>query len=50
MAVAMSAKDGTIVVWYTRGVLGVVVGGADPAVVTGYAQGLRREPLTHALG
>ena len=38
VGVAMSAKDGTIVVWYTRGVLGVVVGGADPAVVTGYAR------------
>ena len=38
VAVVMSAKDGTIVVWYSRGVLGVVVGGADPAVVTGYAK------------
>jgi hypothetical protein len=38
VGVAMSAKDGTIVVWYSRGVLGVVVGGADPAVVTGYAR------------
>jgi hypothetical protein len=38
VAVAPSAKDGTIVVWYSRGVLGVVVGGAEPAVVSGYAK------------
>ena len=35
-----SSKNGTIAVWYTRGVLSVVVGGADPATVTTYAKAL----------
>jgi hypothetical protein len=35
-----SAKNGTIVLWYMRGVLSVVVGGGDPGAVTGYAKAL----------
>jgi hypothetical protein len=35
-----SAKNGTIVLWYMHGVLTVVVGGGNPAAVTGYAKGL----------
>jgi hypothetical protein len=35
-----SGKNGTIVLWYRRGVLSVVVGGADPAVVNSYAKAL----------
>ena len=38
VAVASSAKDGTIVVWYSRGVLGVVACGGDPALATGYVK------------
>lgn len=40
VCVGSSAKNGTIAVWYTKGVLTVVVGGADPAVVTAYAKAL----------
>jgi hypothetical protein len=35
-----SGKNGTIVLWCADGVLTVVVGGADPAVVTGFAKAL----------
>jgi hypothetical protein len=35
-----SGKNGTIVLWCADGVLTVVVGGADPAVVTGFARAL----------
>jgi len=38
VAVASSAKDGTIVVWYSRGVLGVVACGGDPVLATGYVK------------
>jgi hypothetical protein len=38
VAIASTAKDGTVVVWYSRPVLGVVAGGADPALVTEYAR------------
>jgi hypothetical protein len=35
-----SGKNGTIVLWYRRGVLSVVVGGADPGVVNSYGKAL----------
>ncbi len=38
VAVASSAKVGTIVVWYSRGVLGVIACGGDPALATGYVK------------
>jgi hypothetical protein len=38
--VGSSAKNGTIALWYRGGVLTVVVGGADPGVVTSYAKAL----------
>jgi hypothetical protein len=38
--VGSSAKNGTIALWYRRGVLTVVVGGADPGAVTSYARQL----------
>jgi hypothetical protein len=38
VAVGSSAKKGTIVLWYDAGVLAVVLGGGDPATVTGYAR------------
>jgi hypothetical protein len=38
VAVGSSATNGTIVVWYVRGVLAVVVGAADPTPVTDYAR------------
>jgi hypothetical protein len=38
VAVGTSAKKGTIVLWYDRGVLHVVLGGGEPATVTGYAK------------
>jgi len=40
VSVGSSAKNGTIALWYRAGVLTVVVGGADPGVVTSYAKGL----------
>jgi hypothetical protein len=40
VCVGSSTKNGTIAVWYKGGVLTVVVGGADPSVVTGYAKAL----------
>ena len=38
VAVGTSAKKGTIVLWYERDVLHVVLGGGDPDTVTGYAK------------
>jgi hypothetical protein len=38
VGVASSARNGTIVVWLSKGVLAVVVGGSDPALATGYAR------------
>ncbi len=38
VAVGSSPKKGTIVLWYDAGVLAVVVGGGEPATVTGYAK------------
>lgn len=38
--VGSSAKNGTIALWYRGGVLTVVVGGAEPGVVTSYAKAL----------
>jgi hypothetical protein len=38
VAVGSSPTKGTIVLWYDEGVLAVVVGGGDPAKVTGYAR------------
>jgi hypothetical protein len=38
VAVASSPRTGTIVVWLSKGVLAVVVGGGDASLVTGYAR------------
>ena len=38
VAVGSTAKKGTIVLWYDAGVLAVVLGGGEPATVTGYAK------------
>jgi hypothetical protein len=38
VGVASSPRTGTIVVWLSKGVLAVVVGGGNTGLVTGYAQ------------